>query len=238
MEKKHQVHNLIILDESGSMESIKSTIIEGFNEIVQTVKGIEQSYPDQEHFISFVTFNGLGINTMHFNEPVKKLGTINQKLYKPNASTPLFDAMGLSLVKLRNALQHQSDYNVLVTILTDGEENSSKEFSGEMIKKMVQDLSAKNWTFTYIGTDHNVEKFADSIAIINTMNFAKNDIGIQNLLIKEKAARSQYSERIRQKINTEKNFYQEEEEAPVLKTMPIQVIPKTEKSWFQKIMGN
>ena len=33
MEKKHQVHNLIILDESGSMESIKSTIIQGFNEI-------------------------------------------------------------------------------------------------------------------------------------------------------------------------------------------------------------
>ena len=52
METKHQVHNLIILDESGSMESIKKTIIEGFNEIVQTVKGIEKDFPEQEHFIS------------------------------------------------------------------------------------------------------------------------------------------------------------------------------------------
>ena len=60
METKHQVHNLIILDESGSMESIKSSIIQGFNEIVQTIKGIEKEFPEQEHFISLVTFNGLG----------------------------------------------------------------------------------------------------------------------------------------------------------------------------------
>jgi nucleoside-triphosphatase THEP1 len=47
METKHQVHNLIILDESGSMESIKKTIIEGFNEIVQTVKGVEKEFPEK-----------------------------------------------------------------------------------------------------------------------------------------------------------------------------------------------
>lgn len=42
MRKKHQVHNLIILDESGSMGSIKSTIIQGFNELVQTIQGVEK----------------------------------------------------------------------------------------------------------------------------------------------------------------------------------------------------
>jgi hypothetical protein len=42
MKNKHQVHNLIILDESGSMSSIKSSIISGFNELVQSVKGIEE----------------------------------------------------------------------------------------------------------------------------------------------------------------------------------------------------
>ena len=60
METKHQVHNLIILDESGSMESIKKTIIQGFNEIVQTVKGIEKEFPEQEHFImSFVMMQNI-----------------------------------------------------------------------------------------------------------------------------------------------------------------------------------
>ena len=50
MEKKHQVHNLIILDESGSMESIKEPIISGFNELVQTIKGIEKDFPEAGAF--------------------------------------------------------------------------------------------------------------------------------------------------------------------------------------------
>lgn len=50
MQKKHQVHNLIILDESGSMSSIEKTIMNGFNELVQTIQGIESQFPNQEHF--------------------------------------------------------------------------------------------------------------------------------------------------------------------------------------------
>jgi hypothetical protein len=46
MEKKHQVYNLIILDESGSKESIKATIIQGFIELVQTIQGIEHQFPE------------------------------------------------------------------------------------------------------------------------------------------------------------------------------------------------
>ena len=134
MTKKHEVHNLIILDESGSMDSIKKTIIQGFNEIVQTVKGIEKEFPEQEHFISLVTFDRLGQKLLHFIDPVNKLELIDETNYKPDASTPLYDAMGFTLIKLRQVLQEKSDYNVLVTILTDGEENASKEFTGTAIK--------------------------------------------------------------------------------------------------------
>ena len=143
MEKKHQVHNLIILDESGSMESIKTTIIQGFNELVQTIQGIEKQFPEQEHFISFISFNGLGQKLLHFIDPASKLKQIDDKTYKPDASTPLFDAMGFSINKLKQSLQGQTDYNVLVTILTDGDENASKEFSGNDIKKLVEELLAK-----------------------------------------------------------------------------------------------
>ena len=72
-EPKHNVFNLIILDESGSMDSIKSATINGFNEVVQTVKGVEKQFTEQEHFISLVTFNGLGVKTLLWNEPVAKL---------------------------------------------------------------------------------------------------------------------------------------------------------------------
>ncbi len=212
MEKKHQVHNLIILDESGSMESIKTTIIQGFNELVQTIQGIEKQFPEQEHFISFVSFNGLGQKLLHFIDPASKLKQIDDKTYTPEASTPLFDAMGFSINKLKQSLQGQTEYNVLVTILTDGEENASKEFSGNDIKKLVEELKQNRWTFTYIGTDHDVEKIAISLSINNTMVFEKNEADIKEMFLKEQCARANYSRKIRSKEDTSSNYFEDTED--------------------------
>ena len=210
METKHQVHNLIILDESGSMDSIKKTIIQGFNEIVQTVKGIELSFPEQEHFISLVSFNGLGQKVLHFTDPVKKLEQIDDTKYQPAASTPLYDAMGFSFTMLRKVLEFKPDHDVLVTILTDGEENASKEYSGRDIKKMIEELKLNRWTFTYIGTDHDVEKFAASISITNTLVFHKNEADMKAMFVKEQSSRRAYSEKIRNKKNTNEDFYNDD----------------------------
>ena len=210
MEMKHQVHNLIILDESGSMGSIKKTIIQGFNEIVQTVKGIELNFPEQEHFISLVTFNGFGQKVLHFTEPVKKLEQIDEEKYQPAASTPLYDAMGFSFTMLQKVLEYKPDHNVLVTILTDGEENASKEYSGRDIKKTIEELKLNRWTFTYIGTDHDVEKFAASISITNTLVFQKNEADMKAMFIKEQSSRHAYSEKIRHKRDTNVDFYKED----------------------------
>ena len=207
---KHQVHNLIILDESGSMDSIKKTIIQGFNEIVQTVKGIELNFPEQEHFISLVTFNGFGQKVLHFTDPVKKLEQIDDTKYQPAASTPLYDAMGFSFTMLRKVLEFKPDHDVLVTILTDGEENASKEYSGRDIKKMIEELKLNRWTFTYIGTDHDVEKFAASISITNTLVFHKNEADMKAMFVKEQSSRRAYSDKIRNKMNTNEGFYNDD----------------------------
>ncbi|TSA51085.1 MAG: VWA domain-containing protein, partial [Sphingobacteriales bacterium] len=203
----HQVHNLIILDESGSMQSIKSTIIQGFNEIVQTVKGIQSRFPEQEHFISMLTFNSFGQKLLHFMEPVNKLEQIDEKKYSPNASTPLYDAMGFGFTKLRKALDNQTDCNVLVTILTDGQENDSKEYTGEAIKKLIEELKLNRWTFTYIGADHDVEEFALSISITNHMVFEKNVSYVRNMFSKEMKARESFSQKIRDEEDTSDDFY-------------------------------
>ncbi len=210
MKKKHQVHNLIILDESGSMFRIREQTIRGFNEIVQTVKGIEEKYPEQEHFISFLSFNGLGITEHLFTAPIKELGEINVANYMPAATTPLYDAIGTGVFKLEKILDGILNYNVLVTIFTDGEENSSMEYTGETIKKKIMELKLKRWTFTYTGTDHDVYKFANSLSINNVVSFTKNEEEITNMFMAEKAARLQYSENIRQKKDTGENFYTKE----------------------------
>ncbi|MDB5200797.1 MAG: hypothetical protein JWQ27_206 [Ferruginibacter sp.] len=211
MDSKHQVHNLIILDESGSMQSIKKTIIQGFNEIVQTVKGIQTQFPEQEHFISLVSFSGLGRKILHFMDPVSKLEFIDDSRYRPEATTPLYDAMGYSLSKLKQVLGNREDCNVLVTILTDGEENASTEYSGASIKKMIEEFKLHRWTFTYIGTDHDVEKVALSLSISNSMSFEKNEADMHKMFSEEKLARAAYSQKIRLHQPTSNDFYKKED---------------------------
>lgn len=210
MTDKHQVHNLIILDESGSMEVIKNETINGFNEIVQTIKGVEKQFPEQEHFISLVSFNGLGRKTHLWKEPVASLNQLNASTYNPDASTPLFDAIGISVGKLSAELKGLENHNVLVTIFTDGEENASVEYSGQLVKKMIEDLKDQRWTFTYIGTDHDVDKIASSISITNVMMFEKSVKGMNDMFTKEKKARMFYSARIQRKENTTDDFYSKE----------------------------
>jgi uncharacterized protein YegL len=210
MNDKVKVFNLIILDESGSMQSIKSATIRGFNEVVQTVKGVEKQFPEQEHFISLVSFNGLGIKTILFNEPVKTLEELDERKYQPDSMTPLYDAMGFSITKLNKELEDKTDYNVLVTILTDGEENDSKEYNGKSIKKLVEEMKQKGWTFTYIGANHYVEKFAMTISITNTMTFSANEEDMSKMFAKEKNARVMYSQKLRNKEDVSEDFYKED----------------------------
>ena len=237
MEQKHQVHNLIILDESGSMESIKPSIINGFNELVQSIKGIQEQFPEQEHFISIVSFNGFGNKIMHFMDEVSKLNTIDSSNYKPDAITPLYDAMGFSFTKIKQLLELKTNYNVLVTILTDGEENASKEYSGIAIKTMIEELSEGNWTFTYIGTDHDVEKMAANLSIKNSMVFAKNADGIKSMFEEEYNGRRRYSKNLREGINFKENYFDELEnfldgnENSISKTNPKRA------SLWDKIIG-
>jgi hypothetical protein len=207
MEKKHQVHNLIILDESGSMGTIKHNIIQGFNELVQTINGIEKQFPDQEHFITFISFNGLGQKLLHFADPASRLQEINDKSYHPAASTPLYDAMGFGISKLKQQLQNHTDYNVLVTVLTDGAENASREYRGSSIKQLVEELKQNNWTFTYIGTDHDVVKFAGSLAIDNVMAFKKDAHGISDMFQKDRKARAMFSDKLNRKMDVTMDFF-------------------------------
>ena len=210
MKTKHHVHNLIILDESGSMNSIKDQIIRGFNEIVQTVKGVEKKYPEQEHFISFITFNGLGITEHLFNTAVKNLQQIDAKIYKPGASTPLYDAIGYGVSKLEKLIDGSIQHNVLVTILTDGEENASKEYTRETIKSKIEALKDKRWTFTYTGTDHDVYKAAGSLSINNVVQFKKNEADMEEMFLNEREARFNYSAYIRSGKEIGESFYEKD----------------------------
>ncbi len=237
MESKHKVYNLIILDESGSMQSIKKTIMNGFNEVVQTIKSVALEYPEQEHTVSFVSFNSSGIKKIHENSKIELLNQIDERSYQPNGGTPLFDAMGASFFNLNWIIEKENpkNYNVLVTILTDGEENASKEHTAQSIKEIIELYKSKNWTFTYIGANHDVNMFASRISIENVMKFETNEEDMQRMFMRDRDARVNYSRKIRNFENVSNDFFQTNEEDKELSDDNEKQPEK--KSFWKKLFG-
>ncbi len=212
MDTKRKIFNLIILDESGSMSSIEKPTIAGFNETVQTIKGQQQHHPEETHYISVVSFNGMGIKTLLWNQPASELYELDGTRYRPDANTPLYDAMGMAFTRLRAQLELLQQYHVLVTVFTDGMENASKEYSGEAIRRMVEELKPQNWTFTYIGANHDVAAAAHRMGITNIMRFMADDAGVAQALKFERSSRSAYYRKLRENKAVQEDFFKGEEE--------------------------
>ena len=171
---KTRIFNLIIIDESGSMQSIKKAAIDSVNETIQTIRSAQKKHEDQEHFVSLVTFND-DVKTVYECVPVDEVKELTVETYHPDCCTALYDAMGISLNALRKKVAE--DDKVLVTVVTDGYENASKEYSGKAIKALVDELKAKGWVFAYIGANQDVEAVAATISITNVMNFETTSAG-------------------------------------------------------------
>lgn len=163
-----RIFNLIILDESGSMYSIKQEAINNVNETLQTIRSSQDKHKEQDYYVSFITFND-DVKTVHDCVSAKEVKDISDSDYKPSCSTALYDAMGISITALQNKVAPQD--KVLVTVITDGYENASKEYSRKAIKALVEEMKSKGWVFAYIGANHDVEAVASTISISNVMKF-------------------------------------------------------------------
>lgn len=189
-----KIHNLIILDASGSMYSIKNQAVNGFNETVQTIRDAQNKHPEQEHSVTLVVFNSSATTTVYDGVPAAQAKDMAPDEYNPNCGTPLFDAMGFSINALR--IKVQKGETVLVTIITDGEENSSTEFNRNSIKALIDELKAEGWVFTYMGANQDVEKVAMSISISNHILWESTAEGTQSMFKREKKARTRFFDRL------------------------------------------
>ena len=208
---KTRIFNLIIIDESGSMQSIKKEAIDSVNETIQTICSAQKKHEDQEHYVSLVTFND-DVKTVHDCVPVSEVTELTSETYQPACCTALYDAMGLSVNALRKKVADVD--KVLVTVVTDGYENASKEYSGKAIKALVDELKAKGWVFAYIGANQDVEAVAASISITNTMNFEATCVGTTAMSEKLGRSRSRWFDKIAHGLSLPEedncNFFEEE----------------------------
>ena len=191
-EQTKRVFNLIIVDESGSMSIIRRQAFTGMNETLQTVRQMQEKFPDQEQRVSLVTFDTCHTTWHYDNMPASRTKDLDWKAYNPSGGTPLYDAMGSAISKV-NAQVSEGD-NVLVTVITDGEENSSQEWTLKMIRTMIEKLKKQKWTFTLIGTDNlDVETMAHSFAIEEHLEFQQTEEGTRAMFARERRSRERYN---------------------------------------------
>ena len=214
-----RVLNLIILDESGSMSGLEKVSVDGVNETIQTIKSSYEQLPEQKQLMTFVTFSD------KYGKPYRKrfeladistVDTYQLSEYQPGGTTPLYDTMGDNLTELEKVAT-ENDI-VLVTIITDGYENSSREYDAEKIRALVKRLDEKDWVFTYIGANQDAILEARKIGINNAMNYDADEDGTREMWEKEKVYRSRFLESAR--IGTSRArlkagyFSNEEKETP------------------------
>lgn len=195
--EKTRINNVIIMDRSGSMWDIQKAAIQGYNEVLGGVKDAAQRFADtQEHFFTLVLFDSTGIDEVYWNARVGDATILTDKTYVPGASTPLYDAMGHTLTKLQKQLEDDKRCSVAVTVITDGYENSSREYDGAAVKALVEHLKGLGWSFAYMGTDHDVQSVSVSLSISNVIKFEKNEEDTLRNFRKESNSRKKWSKRL------------------------------------------
>ena len=188
-----RVFNMIIVDESGSMCVIERQALAGMNETIDTVKKMQKMHKDMEQRISLLTFDSGHKTFKYDNVKAESVHRLGSKDYNPCGGTPLYDAIGTAISKL-NAQTTERD-NVLVTIITDGEENSSQEYNLKMVKTLIDKMKKQGWTFTLIGTDNlDVEGMAGKMCIDNHLAFTQDDRGTREMFARENKARMRFNE--------------------------------------------
>lgn len=189
-----RILNLIIVDESASMTSIYNEELNGMNETIHTIKSKADEVSGIKQYVNLITFD-----TTHYKQhlrhcPAENVRFLTSDDYRPCGGTPLYDAIGHAVTSLER--HTTANDAVLVTIITDGYENASREFTANEIRRLVQRLSAKGWLFTFIGANQDVMFEAGKMGIRNAMSFASDSDGTKEMWEKEKLSRNAFYNRI------------------------------------------
>lgn len=151
-----------IQDRSGSMNTIWEETVNGFKVFVEQLQADQKKDDQVEYSFAFTAWDTL-IDTL----PVSKITDVPTDLltqYPPRGGTALYDAVGKTLVAIDEESKNVD--KVLVVIVTDGEENSSREWSKDALHAAIDErIKRGNWTFTYLGTQPETWDEASSIGV-------------------------------------------------------------------------
>ena len=162
--KKGLTEIVFILDKSGSMSGLESDTIGGYNAFLEKQKKVEG-----DAFVSTVLFNDTN-EVVHDRVPIENIEPMTEKQYSVGGCTALLDAIGGAIHHIGNvhkyAREEDRPEKTIFVITTDGQENSSHEYSYEKIQKLVKHQQEKySWEFVFLGANIDAIEEAGRLGI-------------------------------------------------------------------------
>jgi len=178
--KKDYTHIAVILDRTGSMQPIREDTIGGFNTFLN-----EQKNEPGFATLTLVQFDSQDpYEVIHKFKAIKEVPELTLETYVPRASTPLLDAMGRGINDLEGSLseleEDQRPERVVMVVITDGQENASREFKKDVVQKMIREKQEKNdWQFVFLSADLDAiqDAIESGVRMQSAMAFDKNADG-------------------------------------------------------------
>ena len=165
------LHLYFLLDRSGSMETLATDIIGGVNSFVT-----QQRADGRDACMTFVQFDSQDpFEVMSDAVSLDAFTPLTAATFSPRGGTPLFDAIGGTIKRAteREAARKaagEDPEEILVVIVTDGEENSSTNYSKDAIADLITAKEALGWTFAYLGANQ------DAFAVGRDLGFSRGNV--------------------------------------------------------------
>lgn len=211
----------LVLDRSGSMGGRENDVVGGVNAFIEE----QRKLPDPA-CMAFVRFDSEAIERFQPMQALAEVKMMTKDDFKPRAGTPLLDAIGQTITALEEDWKREQPDRAIMLIVTDGEENHSREYTKAKIKEMIESRQASGkWGFIYLGA--NVDAFAEGGSMgfsrANTAGYQNTAKGTQTLY----AAASNAVRGMRLSAATEaaglgRNVGEDEPEQPVVASAPPQ----------------
>lgn len=170
-------HIRFVMDRSGSMESIRNDTIGGFNTFLK-----EQKELDAPGTITYSHFDNV-YDVVHKNVPIKKMPELDRETFQPRGSTSLLDAIGRSITETDQAIESGDigkGTQIFFVIITDGQENTSREYTRDRIFDMITEKTKAGWEFVYLGANQDAIATATDygMSVGNTLNYKADMEGV------------------------------------------------------------
>lgn len=198
------VEIVCLVDNSGSMSSIKGAAIAGFNALLYDQQTLMNA---ADAIFTLVFFNNTHY-TVYDAVDIGEVKPLTGRTYSCDGGTAMYDAIGDTIERIHNKFQKMESIDIpgtiLFVVITDGEENDSNRYSsdkiGQMIKARMRD---DNWIFSYLSSESSAHEDAARINIPreNVLQLRTGGEGMEEGYIKISTAYSKYRTGAAKKVN-------------------------------------